>query len=584
MPWRERVHELSRRALDNLRLRVSLSEALPQLSLLGILCGLLAGAVMIAFRLLFETIQSSFLPGGNPENYEGLAAGFRVLIPLWGGLVVGILFQVAPEAARIVGVVHVMERLAYYQGRLPLVNAVMQFFGAALSIIAGHSVGREGPAIHLGAACGSLAGQSLRLPNNSLRILAACGVAAAIAASFNTPLAGVVFAMEVVMMEYTVVGFAPVILAAVSATALTRLAFGAAPAFSVPPLTLGSLWELPYVLAMGVLIGALAAAFIALLGLFTRRTEFLPLWLRATLAGLLVGLCALPAPQVMGIGYDTVGSALLGELTLSVLLLVVVFKLLATTAGLGMGLPGGLIGPVLVIGAAAGGALGIIGQWLAPTQASSVGFYALMGMGAMMAGALHAPLAALTAMLELSANPNIIWPDMLAVIAAYATSRQIFGQQSVFVTLLRARGLEYRNDPVSQSLRRVGVGAAMDRSVSTLPRRAPRVRIMEVLAEQPRWVLLRDAGMPTLMLPLADIERRAKEQVGETEVQLADVPEAGVRVAPIELQATLKEALETMIESGAEALYVAQQTVPGIERIYGVLTRADIERYYRQGS
>jgi H+/Cl- antiporter ClcA len=583
MPWRERLHELLRRALDNLRLRVSLSEALPQLALLGILCGLLAGGVMIAFRLLVETIQGSFLPGGDPENYEGLTAGFRVLIPLWGGLAVGIVLQAVPEAARNVGVVHVMERLAYHQGRLPLVNAAMQFFGAALSIVAGHSVGREGPAIHLGAACGSLPGQYLRLPNNSLRILAACGVAAAIAAAFNTPLAGVVFAMEVVMMEYTVVGFAPVILAAVSATALTRLAFGAAPAFSLPPLKLGSLWELPYVLAMGVLIGALAAAFIALLNLFTRRTEFMPLWIRTTLAGLLVGLCALPAPQIMGIGYDTVSSALLGELALSALLLVVVFKLLATTAGLGMGLPGGLIGPVLVIGAAAGGALGTIGQWFAPTQLSSVGFYALMGMGAMMAGALHAPLAALTAMLELSANPNIIWPDMLAVIAAYATSRQIFGQQSVFVTLLRARGLEYRNDPVSQSLRRVGVGAAMDRSVATLPRCAPRVRIMEVLAERPRWVLLRDAGMPTLMLPVADVERRAKDQVGGTEVELVDVPEAGVRVTPIELQATLKEALEAMQETGTEALYVAQQPVPGIERIYGVLTRADIERYYRQG-
>jgi len=583
MPWRSRLHDFLRRALDNLRLRVSLSEALPQLAIFGIVCGLLAGAVMIAFRLLIETAQSSFLPGGNPENYEGLAVGFRVLVPLWGGLVVGILFQVVPEAARNVGVVHVMERLAYHQGRLPLVNAVMQFFGAALSIIAGHSVGREGPAIHLGAACGSVPGQYLRLPNNSLRILAACGVAAAIAASFNTPLAGVIFAMEVVMMEYTVVGFAPVILAAVSATALTRLAFGEAPAFSVPPLTLGSLWELPYVLAMGVLLGGLAAAFIALLNLFARRTEFMPLWIRTTLAGLLVGLCAVPAPQIMGIGYDTVSSALLGELTLSVLLLVVAFKLLATTAGLGMGLPGGLIGPVLVIGAAAGGALGIVGHWFAPTHASSIGFYALMGMGAMMAGALHAPLAALTAMLELSANPNIIWPDMLAVIAAYGTSRQIFGQQSVFVTLMRARGLEYRNDPVSQSLRRVGVGAAMDRSVATLPRRAPRERIMRVLAEQPRWVLLRDTGMPTLLLPLADVEQRAKNQVGETEVGMVDVPESGMRVAPIELQSTLKEALEAMAESGAEALYVAQQTVPGIERIYGVLTRADIERYYRQG-
>ncbi|MDH4190419.1 MAG: chloride channel protein, partial [Betaproteobacteria bacterium] len=193
------------------------------------------------------------------------------------------------------------------------------------------------------------------------------------------------------------------------------------------------------------------------------------------------------------------------------------------------------------------------------------------------------PLAALTAMLELSGNPNIIWPDMLAVIAAYGTSRQLFGQQSVFLTLMRVQGLEYRNDPVSQSLRRVGVGAAMDRSAATLPRRAPRARVAEVLAERPRWVLMRDAGMPTLLLPIEELERRARDDAGESELDLVDTPESGVRLAPIELQASLKEALETMQEAGVEALYIAQHTVPGIERVYGVLTRTDIERYYRQG-
>jgi len=580
MPWRQHLRGRLHSALEKLHLRVSLSEALPQLSVLGIASGLLAGAVMIAFRLAIETAQASFLPGADPENYEALAAGLRVLISLVGGLAIGVLFQLAPEAARSVGVVHVMERLAYHQGRLPLGNAVMQFLGAAVSIIAGHSVGREGPAIHLGAASGSLPGQYLGLPHNSLRVLAACGVAAAIAASFNTPLAGVVFAMEVVMMEYTVVGFAPVILAAVSATALTHAVYGEAPAFAVPPLTLGSLWELPYVLAMGIAIGVLAAAFIGLLKFFAVRSERAPIALRATLAGLLVGLCALPAPEVMGIGYDTVNDALLGQVALSTLLLVVVFKLLASAGGLGLGLPGGLIGPVLVIGAAAGGALGIIGQWLVPTHSSSAGFYALVGMGAMMSGALHAPLAALTAMLELTANPNIIWPEMLAVIAAYATSRVVFGQQSVFVTLLRARGLEYGDDPVSQSLRRVGVGAAMDRGVASLPARASRERVDAALAGKPRWVLVRDGGELAVLLAAKDFARRAQEHPGVPELELLGAPGTLRRAAPIALQATLKEALETMEARGVDALYIARQTVPGVERIFGVLTRADIERHY----
>lgn len=414
-------------------------DALPQLALLGVACGLLAGAVMIGFRLAVEGVQGAFLPGGDAENYEALSAGMRFFLPLAGGLAVGLAFQCLPREARHVGPAHVIERLERDGARLPLSNAAAQLGGAALSIVAGHSVGREGPAIHLGAAAGSLGGQLFSLPEGSLRVMAACGVAAAIAASFNTPLAGVVFAMEAMGIGYSVLGFAPVILAAVSATALGRLAYGADPAFEVPALALRSLWELPYIVLVGLAIGVLASAFTALLELVAARAARLPFWAGCSLAGLLVGACALLVPQVMGIGYDTVNAALVGSLALGTLAAVALFKLLATTLGVGLGLPGGLIGPMLVIGAAAGGALGVVGAWLVPSHASSAGFYALLGMGAMMGGTLHAPLAALTAMLELTGNPNILWPGMLAVIAAYFTSRELFRRRPVFEALLRAR-------------------------------------------------------------------------------------------------------------------------------------------------
>jgi H+/Cl- antiporter ClcA len=420
------------------RLRGAPPEALPQLAAFGLACGLAAGALMVVFRMTIEGTQALFLPAGNPENYEALGAAARLLLPLAGGIAIGVFFQCLPAAARDVGPAHVLDALARSGARLPLRNALAQWAGAALSIVAGHSVGREGPAIHLGAACGSLGGQRLALPEGSLHVLVACGVAAAIAASFNTPLAGVVFAMEVIVTEYSVAGFAPVILAAVSATAVTRAFYGADPAFQVPELALRSLWELPYIVAAGGALGLLASAFTALLVFFAGRAARLPFWLGATLGGVAVGLCALAAPQVMGIGYDTVNEALLGRVALGTLALVAVLKLLATTAGVGLGLPGGLIGPMLVIGAAAGGALGIAGAWLAPQYASTSGFYALLGMGAMMAGTLHAPLAALTAMLELTGNPNIIWPGMLAAIAAFGTSHA-FGQRPVFDALLQAR-------------------------------------------------------------------------------------------------------------------------------------------------
>jgi len=572
-----------RLALDRFRLRLSRAEALPQLGVLGILTGLIVGVVMIAFRLLIETSQAAFLPGGDPENYEGLDYALRFALPLAGGLVIGLLFQWMPDAARQVGVTHVMERLAYHQGQLPLRNALAQFFGGALSIVSGHSVGREGPAIHLGAASGSLAGRRFGLPNNSLRVLAGCGVAAAIAASFNTPLAGVIFAMEVVLMEYTVVGFAPVILAAVSATALSRLAFGPEPAFVVPPLHLGTLWELPFVLGMGVVIGLLAAAFIALTRFAAERTLRIAFWLRATLAGLIVGLCALAAPQVMGIGYDTANQALLGELALGTLVLVLGFKLVATAASIGLGLPGGLIGPALVMGACAGGALGLIGQSIVSSETASAGFYALVGMGAMMGGALHAPLAALTAILELTANPNILWPDMLAVIAAYGVSRQLFRQESVFVTLMRARGLDYRNDPVSQSLRAIGVGAAMDTRIAQLAQRSAREAVAGALARNARWILVLDDARPVALLPAVDLARQMTETPAQTEFDLLEVPAERLQVAPIALQATLQEALQAMDASGADALYVTA-TMPAdadATRIYGVLRRTEIERSYR---
>jgi CIC family chloride channel protein len=226
-----REQEKINRMLERLRQQLASGDAL-MLAIIGLFSGLLAGAVILAFRQLVEGVQALFLADATGENYESLASHWRLLLPLGGGLLIGIVFQYFSVEERRVGIVHVLERLGYHQAWLPLRNAVLQFFGAATSIISGHSVGREGPGVHLGAATGSLLGQWLSLPNNSLRTLVACGAAASIAASFNTPLAGVVFAMEVILLEYSISGFVPVILASVSATWVTRLVYGAAPAFS----------------------------------------------------------------------------------------------------------------------------------------------------------------------------------------------------------------------------------------------------------------------------------------------------------------------------------------------------------------
>ncbi|HEY5604542.1 MAG TPA: chloride channel protein, partial [Gammaproteobacteria bacterium] len=445
--------------LEKLRLKLAGAKALPFLVVLGILSGLLAGAVIIALRLLIESAQASFLPDANPENYEALSWWLRFLLPFTGAVLIGGMFQVLFKGPIPVGVVHVLERLSYHQGNLPFRNFVVQFIGAAISIISGHSVGREGPGVHLGAAAGSFIGQWLKLPNNTLRILVACGASASIAASFNTPIAGVIFAMEVIIMEYTIAGFAPVILSAVSATLLTQSVFGKDAVFSVPPLHLSNLSELIFLLVMGIVIGALAALFIGIMRWTTNKTQTIGFIYRMLLAGAVTGLGAMWVPQIMGIGYDSVNAAILGELGIGLLAVIVAVKLFTTTVSLGLGLPAGLIGPTVVIGAAAGGVVGGLAQLVLPNEVASPGFYAMLGMAAMMGATLQAPLAALMALLELTVNTNIIMPGMLVVIIAGLTSSHVFRQESVYLMLMKERGLDFRSNPVAQALRRVGVAS-----------------------------------------------------------------------------------------------------------------------------
>lgn len=553
-------------------------DALPQLSLMGVLSGLLAGSVIIAFRWIVEVGAPLLSPMETSDAFETIAPHWRLAVALAGGLVVGWLFQLAAPGTRQVGVVHVIERLNYHQGHLPLRNAVLQFVGAAVSIACGHSVGREGPNIHLGAATGSLLGKKIGLPNNSIRTLVGCGVAAAIAAGFNTPLAGVVFAMEVVLMEYTIIGFVPIILAAVSATALTRLAFGEHVIFYVSVNEWSTINEFVYALMLGCAIGILAAIFIRLTLYITRISANLAIWIRLAIAGGLVGLVAIPVPEVMGVGYDTASAALLGELAVFSLAVIAAAKLLSTAACIGLGSPGGLIAPTLFIGATAGGALGSLIAVLLNEEVSS-GTYAMVGMGAMMAATLQAPLAALLALLELTANPNIIMPSMTAVITAVLVTRVTFRCPSIYQLTLQSRGLDIHSDPLAQSLQRIGIVRAMDKRFVHAPRTATRRDAERLLQGTPTWVLVSDQGAPTALLPAADLALYLEDNPEQDDIDLLEIPAKRRDLAHADVLASLKEALDLLNESGKEALYVTGAR--GADRVHGVLTREEIERTYR---
>lgn len=564
-----------RARLERLRLRLAGQHGALVLAGLGLASGLAAGAVTIAFRAVIEAAQGLMAPRG----FDMLAADLRLALPIIGALLAIAVIAALGRARLRTGVVHVIERLAYNEGQLPFRNAALQFVAGALVLIFGLALGREGPSIHLGAASGSLLGQWVRIPHNSLRTLVGCGAAAAIAASFNMPLAGVVFAMEVVLMEYTIDGFTPVILAAVSGAALGHLAYGDAPAFLVPQLTLHSLWELPYIIAMGVTIGAFAAAFIMLVRTLTRITRSWSWWLRMLIAGVLIGGCGMAVPQVMGIGYDTVNLALVGKYAVGTLVAIAAVKLVATGIGIGAGLPGGLIGPTLVMGATAGGVLGYIGTSLAPANVSEVGLYAMLGMGAMMGATLQAPLAALLALLELTGNPNIILPGMLAIVSASLAAKEVFHCESIFAMQMRELGLDHSNDPVAQQLRRIGVSAVMSREFRTAPPRLPATAAAELLEGMPQWIIV-SKDDSRILLPAAALARHLEaDPAGE--VDLLDIPAHRRSLVPIHPEATLQAGLDAMARANAEALYVELPVGLLESRILGVLTREQIEASYR---
>ena len=407
------------------------------LALLGLAVGGCAGLVGIAFRGTIELWQFVLIPSGG---FSAVERSMRFALPVTGVvLTIAVLYLIARGPVPT-GVVHVLDSLAHAKGRLSLKSAIVQFIAGSLLLVFGMSMGREGPAIHLGAASGSLIAQRLRMPESALRTLVGCGVAAAIGAAFNTPLAGVILAIEVVLIEYSVGGFTPILLSAVTGATLGRLVYGDAPAFFVPDVVFGTLWELPWIAAMGLAIGAYAAAFASIAETIMRGMRRMPWWSAILAAGVLVGAFGAFVPQVLGIGYDVIELTLRGQYAFGTLALIAAAKLVATAVGVGARVPAGLIGPILVMGAAFGGAFGVVGTGLIPQGTSNVALYAMLGMAAMMGATLQAPLSALIAVLELTGNPHVILPGILAIVTASLATKHLFQCDSVFAVQMREMG------------------------------------------------------------------------------------------------------------------------------------------------
>lgn len=602
--------------IQDITVRLARPDAAQLLAIAGLVTGIATGGLIVAFRALVEGALLLLLPGSDVENFEQLAAWQRALLPLAGAGIIGLGLARLAARDREVGVVHVLVRIERHSGVLPLRNALIQFFGGAIALMSGQSMGREGPAVHIGAATSSLLGQALSVPHNALRTLVGCGTAAAIAGSFNTPMAGVIFAMEVILLEYTVSSFIPVILAAVSATVVVHAVYGEQTAFVLPPYDLVTLHELPWLVLTALAIGAIAALFIEACERSTALQRH-PLLVRFLIAGGFTGVVAVLVPEVLGVGYDSVERALFGDASLLLLAVLLIAKLATTSVSVGAGIPAGLIGPTLLIGATAGGIFGILGEAWWVSETSSPGFYALLGMGAMMGAVLQAPLAALVAVLELTLNANAIMPAMLMIVVASMTTSELFRKRSIFVSTLEQMGLGRRPGPLQQVLNRIGVVSVMERRFVRIERHVDAATLRDRLAAQPLWAVIEDADGVIGLLPALDLQacldappwaalpresadghghaQRAirgngadtaetTTQAAPATIDLTKIPGTFLQLGDVDYRATVSEALDVIRDRQVGAVCVRRTTAPFIHPIVGILTRRDIEKVYELGT
>jgi H+/Cl- antiporter ClcA len=564
----------SRFGAGHFRRRLAYNNALPQMSVLGLISGGAAALVIVAFRSLFELPLEHWLPGGTAESFESLDPLWHFLLPVIGGLLIGLWLMLFKSDERKTGVAHVMARMAYHQDKMPLKNTLVQFIGGAIGILTGQSAGREGPAVHLGSAVSSQIGNYFHLPNNSVRLMVACGTAGAIAASFNTPVAGVIFAMEVVMLEYSIIGFTPVIIAAVTATLLHNSLYGAEMAFMAPNISLVNMQELPLILVYGVVLGAMAALFTKTL---TSMLSFgaQPVLTRMLAAGIFTGSLAYYVPQIMGMGTDSILSAIEGQYALGLLIALALAKLFATAISVGLGMPIGLIGPTLLMGACAGSALGHVSSYVLTGPTSDAGFYAMLGMGAMMSAVLQAPLAALIALMELTHNPDIILPGMATIVIANITCNYVFKQDSVFVEILRKQGLDYQASPITQALNHQGVTSLMHADISR-HNDQDIDGYLQAKAQGVNWVVINNGANEVarvLHQTQIQLDRQFDSQLQPTLTEAAGYPTSEFGFCSS--RATLKEAWDLCKKKGYKQLLIT-----GIDgSIIGILPIQEILQY-----
>ena len=507
-----------------------------------------------------------------------LGPGAVLLTPVLGGLLVGLAVHFLLGEERYHGVAGIIEAVALAGGRLRYWRVPLKALLAALSIGTGAAVGPEDPSVQIGAGLGSMLGQRLRLSDEHIRTLVGAGAAAGIAAAFNAPIAGVFFALEILLGDVSGGALGFILLAAVASAVLTQSISGPQPAFAVPPYPFRSAGELPFYFGLGLLAGLLSAAYIRLL--FLLRDGFArwaaPRWLKPAAAGLAVGAVGIVLPQALGVGYETVERVLRGE-PMSAMLLVAFLaaKLVLTPTSIGGGFMGGVFAPALFLGAMLGGAYGTLCRDLFPDLGLTPPAFALVGMAAVLGGAIRAPLTAALLAFEMTGDVRIILPLLFAVPISMFLSQQ-FQSDSVYTVELTRRGIRIERGRDVEVLSMLTVGEVMQRDVEPLRESEELHVALDRMARMRVHGLpvVNDAGELCGMLTLEDVETAHVRGIPARKV--GDICTRQLVVAyPDE---TLDMALRRMSERDVGRLPVVDRRDP--RRLVGLLRRVDVTRAY----
>ena len=553
------------------------------LSIVAIIIGILGGYGALLFRYAIKATQYVFYQNTNDilTFAHTLPFYLKMALPALGGLIVGPLIYFGAREAKGHGVPEVMEAVALREGRIRPRVAFVKIIASGITIGSGGSVGREGPIVQIGSSIGSTLGQLLKAPPLRQRTLVGCGAAAGIAATFNAPIAGALFAAEVILGEFGLSTFSPVVLSSVTATTISRYYFGDFPAFIIPPYKLVSLWEFFFYPVLGVIVGLVALLFI--IAVYKSEDLFdalkIPEYLKPALGGLMLGCMLIVWPNVFGVGYGSINLSLTNQLPFILLLSLVFVKILATSITIGSGGSGGIFAPSLFIGAMTGGFFGWAVHEYFPLITADSGAYALVAMGAVVAGTTHAPITAMIIIFELTSTYEIILPLMITCMLSTLITTSL-KRDSIYTSKLARKGVEITQGWEQSVLRSLKVRDVASDHVVTVPEDMYLVDIVEMLkAENVSYLhMVGEDGRLSGIISFTDIRSALQEKGLEYLVIARDV--ATTNVITITPSGSIQDALYKMGRNGISHLPVVEEE--DNRKVVGTLNKKDVMAVYNR--